>query len=323
MLDSVQLGRTGLQVSEIALGTWRFGRETEDGSYYTDQDTAIDLLDAYAQAGGRFIDTADLYGYGTSEKWIGEWLTERNRDEYVIASKIYYPTRDGAPNSSGLNRKHLRRQIDRILERLGTEYVDILYTHRFDDTPIEEFMRTLDGLVEEGKVHYLGTSTREANDGWKIAKANEIARREGYEPFTVSQPWYNLVNRHPEKKYFPACRDYGIGVVPFSPLAEGMLTGKYRRDDFPGDSRGANEDTFAERYVDDETFDIVDVVREVADEVGASPAQVSLAWLLDNDDVVSPIVGASSVEQLNENLEAANVSLTDAQYDRLADTMDN
>ena len=326
-LDHVSLGRTGLEVSEIAMGTWRFGRRLVDGEerydadgvVETDEERAYDLLDAYADAGGNFIDTADKYGDGRAERWIGNWLEDRDRLDYVIATKIHRPRRSGDPNAQGLNRRHLRRQIDTCLERLGTDYVDLLYCHRWDDdTPAEEFMRTLNGLVESGKVNYLGISSGRP-DAWKIVKANEIARREGYEPFTVTQPRYSLVDRAIDANYLPMCRDYGLGAVTWSPLAWGFLTGKYRRGDAGHeDSTAAEDRRFAERYLTDENFAALDVLRGVADEVDATPAQVALAWQLRHPDITAPIVGASTVEQLEENLGAADVSLSDDQFERLS-----
>ena len=318
-LDTVSLGRTGTQVSEIAFGTWRFGRENDEGEIEIGRDRAHDLLDAYADHGGRFIDTADMYGDGRSEEYIGDWLATRDREDYVIASKIYWPTRDD-PNGTGLSRKHLRRQIDLILDRLGTDYVDLLYTHRWDDdTPAEEFMRTLDGFVRDGKVNYLGTSTFEPN-AWKVAKANELADRRGYEPFTVAQPRYNAVNREIEGNYLDMCADYDIGVVPWSPLAGGFLTGKYSRDEEPpADSRAATDQQFVDSYLTPENFDVLEVVESVAAETDASPGQVALAWLLHHEQVTAPIVGARTVEQLEENLAAAEVSLTAEQFERIAD----
>jgi aryl-alcohol dehydrogenase-like predicted oxidoreductase len=318
-LDTVSLGRTGTKVSEIAFGTWRFGRENDEGEIEVGRDRAHDLLDAYADHGGRFIDTADMYGDGRSEEYIGDWLATRDREEYVIASKIYWPTRDD-PNGSGLGRKHLRRQIDLILDRLGTDYVDLLYTHRWDDdTPAEEFMRTLDGFVRDGTVNYLGTSTFEPN-AWKVAKANELADRRGYEPFTVAQPRYNAVNREIEGNYLDMCADYDVGVVPWSPLAGGFLTGKYSRNaEPPADSRAATDQQFVDSYLTPENFDALEVVEAVAGEVDAAPGQVALAWLLHHEQVTAPIVGARTVEQLAENVAAADVSLTAEQFERISE----
>ncbi len=316
-MDAVQLGSTGLRVSELALGTWRFGREDDAGTVEIDRERAVALLDTYADSGGRFIDTADMYGDGRAEEWIGEWLETRDRESFVVASKVYWPTRDD-PNGRGLGRKHLRRSLDRILDRLGTDYVDVLYTHRWDeDTPAEEFMRTLDGFVEDGRVHYLGTSTFEPN-AWRVARANELAERRGYEPFTVAQPRYNLVDREAVGNYLDMCDQYGLGVCPWSPLAGGFLTGKYDRDrSIPEGSRAAREDDFADRYFTDPNFRVLDALRAVADEVDAPPVAVALAWLRGQDTV--PIVGARTPSQLETTLSGAEVSLTESQHRRLTD----
>jgi len=321
-LDHVQLGNTGTAVTNVSFGTWRFGRETDAGDLEVDRERAHALLDAYADAGGTFIDTADVYGDGLSEQWIGDWLAHRDREEFVVASKVYWPTREDDPNGRGLGRKHLRRQIGRILDRLDTDYLDLLYIHRWDDdTPAREFVRTLDGFVREGTVHHLGASTLEPN-AWKVAKANELAAREGYEPFTVTQPRYSLATREIEPNYLPMCRDYDVGVCPWSPLAGGFLTGKYERGDGenpPAGTRAADDERFREVYLTAENFDLLDVVREVAEETGATPAQVSLAWLMHHDQVTAPIIGARTVDQLEENLAAADVSLSDDQFERLAE----
>ncbi|WP_224334823.1 aldo/keto reductase [Haloprofundus halobius] len=322
-LDTVPLGRTGTKVSELAFGTWRFGRENDDGEVEVGRDRAHQLLDAYADAGGTFIDTADMYGEGRSEEYIGDWLADRDREEFVVASKIYWPTSDH-PNGHGLSRKHLRNNVDEILDRLGTDYVDVLYVHRWDDdTPAREFMRTLDEFVRDGKVNYLGASTLEPN-AWKVAMANELADKRGYEPFSLSQPRYNVANREIEGNYLDMCDHYDVGVVPWSPLAGGFLTGKYSRDGTPPtDSRAANDQQFADSYLTPENFDALEAVEAVAEEVGATPAQVSLAWLLHHEQVTAPIVGARTTKQLEENLVASDISLTDAQFRRLADAKSN
>ncbi len=319
-LDFVPLGETGLQTSELQFGTWRFGRTTDEGNVEIDEDRAHELLDAYVDAGGRFIDTADVYGGGQAEEWIGDWLADRDREEYTVASKIYWQIRDGDPNSRGTNRKNLRHRAGKILDRLDTDYVDVLYIHRWDDeTPAREMMKTLNGLVEDGKVHYLGASTLQPN-AWKVAKANEIARREGWEPFTVAQPRYNLVNRETEGDYLEMTDHYGMAVCPWSPLGQGVLTGKYDRDAEPPEDSKASESQFFDRYLTEENFDVVDEVEAVANEVDATPAQVSLAWLSRHPSVTAPIVGARTVDQLEENLGAADVELSDEQFERLAET---
>lgn len=321
-LDAVPLGRTGTKVSEIAFGTWRFGRENDTGHVEVDRERAHELLDAYADDGGRFIDTADMYGNGRAEEYIGDWLQQRpdlDREDVVIASKLFWPTRKHGPNDRGLGRKHLRYSIDAILDRLRTDYVDLLYIHRWDDdTPVEEFMATLDGFVRDGKVHYLGTSTFEPN-AWKVAKANEIAAREGYEPFTVAQPRYNAVNREVEGSYLEMCADYDLGVIPWSPLAGGFLTGKYsRNEDPPEDSRGATDEMFRDSYLTDPNFDALEAIEDVAAQTEASTAQVSLAWLLEHDQVTAPIIGARTPEQLAENLAAADIDLSPDQFEAIA-----
>ena len=318
-LDAVPMTRTGLQVSEIAFGTWRFARETDEGRLEVGRETAADLLDTYAAAGGRFIDTADVYGDGESERWIGKWLRDYDRDEFVVASKVYFPTGDD-PNAGGLNRKHVRRQVQYSLERLRTDYLDVLYIHRWDEeTPARELMRSLNALVEEGKVHHLGASTLAPN-AWRVARANGIAYREGLEQFSVTQPRYNVVNREIEGEYLDFCRERGLDVASWSPLAQGFLTGKYDRDGgVPGDATASDTEGWEDRYLTGENFDALDVVRTVAEEVGATPAQVAIAWQLEHPQVTAPIVGARTVEQLEENLRAATVDLSADQFDRLSD----
>ena len=320
-LQTVSLGATGLQVSELALGTARFGAERDDGTEEVDRERAYELLDAYAEAGGNFIDTADVYGDGRAEAYVGEWLADRDREEFVVASKIYWPTRDD-PNGGGLNRKHLRRQLRRILQRLQTDYLDLLYIHRWDDeTPAEEFMRTLNEFVRDERVHYLGASNRDPN-AWQVAKANEIARREGYEPFTVAQIIYNLVDRQIEPEYLPMVADYDLGLMPFSPLAGGFLTAKYRRDEEPpADSRGAREERFRETYFTERNFDAIETVESVAEDVDASPTQVSLAWLLEQETVTAPVVGPRTTSQLESNVAAADLDLSEDAIERLDATI--
>ncbi|QZP39501.1 aldo/keto reductase [Halobaculum magnesiiphilum] len=320
-LEFVQLGGTGIQTSELQFGTWRFGKETEEGNVEIGEKRAHKLLDAYAEAGGRYIDTADVYGGGESERWIGDWLADRDRERYTIASKIFWQIRDGDPNSRGTNRKNIRHRIDALLDRLGTDYVDVLYIHRWDDqTDARELMKTLNGLVEDGKVHYLGASTLRPN-AWKVAQANEIARNEGWEPFTVLQPRYNLVDREIEGDYLEMARHEDLAVCPWSPLGQGFLTGKYDREDgLTGESRVAESSRFADAYLTEENFDVHDELDAVADEVDASPAQTALAWLMHRDGVSAPIVGARTTEQLEENLAAATIDLSEEQVDRLTES---
>ena len=317
-LGFVTLDGTGIQTSELQFGTWRFGRVNEAGEVEIDEERAHELLDAYADAGGRYIDTADVYGGGDCETWIGDWLADRDRERYTIASKIYWQIREGDPNSRGTNRKNVRHRLDALLDRLDTDYVDVLYIHRWDDdTDARELMKTLNGLVDAGTVHYLGASTLRPN-AWKVARANEIARAEGWEPFTVLQPRYNLVDREIEGDYLEFARQQGLAVCPWSPLGQGFLTGKYDRDAaVPEASKVAASTRFRESYLTEENFAVHDELDRVADEVGASPAQVALAWLRHRDGVTAPIVGARTVDQLAENLAAAAVDLSEDQLERL------
>ena len=320
-----RLGKTGLQVSPIALGTWRFGKEHEDsGVVETGRQEAHELLDAYAEAGGNFIDTANGYGRGDSERWIGEWLADRDREEFVIASKCYWS--DVSRFEDNLSAKNVRAEVEASLEKLDTDYLDILYLHRFDDeTPIERTLRTIDDLVSEGKVHYVGLSTA---DAWKLTKGLWKADVNNYEAFTVTQPQYSAVHREPVSEYLDVCADQDIAVCPYSPLHGGFLTGKYERvgeDEIeaPDGSRADITEHFEDWYLTDEAWDVLDEIRAVADEVEASPAQVSLAWLHAHEDLtIVPIIGARTTDQLEENLGAIEVELSDEQFARIDDAIE-
>jgi len=319
-MEYVRLGETGLEVSPIALGTWRFGLEHEEtGVVETDREDAHELLDAYAEAGGNFIDTANGYGGGDSERWIGEWLADRDREDYVVASKCFWS--DVSRFQENLSAKNVRAEVEGSLEKLDTDYLDILYLHRFDDeTPIEKTLRTIDDLISEGKVHYVGLSTA---DAWKLTKGLWKADVNNYEAFTVTQPQYSAVHREPVQEYLDVCADQNLAVCPYSPLHGGFLTGKYERVgedevESPDGSRGDIDEHFADWYLREEAWDVLDEIRAVADDVDASPAQVSLAWLLAHEDLtVVPIIGARTTDQLEENLGAIEVELTDEQFERI------
>jgi len=232
---------------------------TEAGNVEIDEPRAHELLDAYEAAGGRYIDTADVYGGGDCERWIGDWLAERDRERYTVASKVYWQIRDGDRTAAGRTARTSATASTPLLDRLGTDYVDVLYIHRWDDeTPAREMMKTLNGLVESGKVHYLGASTLRPN-AWKVARANAIARSEGWEPFTVLQPRYNLVDREVEGDYLEFARRRNLAVSPWSPLGQGFLTGKYDRDeDLPEEPKAAESTRFQEAYLTEENFDVHD-----------------------------------------------------------------
>ncbi|SFL08836.1 Predicted oxidoreductase [Halogranum rubrum] len=329
-MDYRRLGSTGTQVSELCFGTWRFGRET-NGVLETDREQAHELLDAFDAHGGNFIDTANVYGspHGTSEEYIGDWLAGREREDYVLASKVYFPF-DGwgepGPNDSGLGRKHIRAQIEGTLDRLGTEYLDVYYIHRWDDeTPIEETLSTLTELVDEGKVNYLGASTMAA---WQLTKALWKSDVEGLERFEVTQPLFHAAYRDDVADYLDVCADQDIAVCPYSPLAGGFLTGKYERADpddpkqvkAPDGSRGSFDDRFSNFYLSERGWEVLDAIRAVADENDATPAQVALRWLMDQEAFTCvPIVGARTTDQLEENVGAADVDLSTDQFERIAE----
>jgi aryl-alcohol dehydrogenase-like predicted oxidoreductase len=307
-----RLGSTGVEVSELCFGTWRFNVQ-HDETTETTREEAHELLDACEEHGVNFIDTANGYGDGKAEEWIGEWLDERDREDYVLASKVYWSqvSRFG----QNLSRKNIRAEIAGTLDRLNTDYLDLYYIHRWDDeTPIEETLRTLNELVREGKVHYLGASSMAA---WKLTKALWTSDVEGLERFEVTQPYFSAVGRDHAADYLDVCADQDLAVCPYSPLDGGFLTGKYERDaSAPEDSRGDLQDW--EDEWSDEQWATLDAVRSVADEEDATPAQVSLRWLMDQSEFTCvPIAGARTVDQLEENVGAVEVDLSDDQFDRI------
>ena len=312
-----KLGSTGLTVSELCLGTWRFNQRS-DGVVETDHDTAHELLDTFADRGGNFIDTAPGYGDTKSEEWIGDWLSERDREDFVVGSKVYY--NQHSRFDQDLSRKSIRTEIKHTLDRLGTDYLDVYYIHNWDpDTPIEETLRTLDKLVDDGLVNHLGASGTEA---WEFVKARWTSDVEGLEPIEIAQPLFNASYR-PQRR-LEMYADQDIGVCPFSPLAAGLLTGKYDRDaDSPEGSRGDlvgwdPAERFSERQ-----WRVLDAVEAVADELDATPSQVALRWLIDQREFTCvPIVGARTVDQLEENLGAVDVDLSADQFDRISASYD-
>jgi aryl-alcohol dehydrogenase-like predicted oxidoreductase len=309
-MEYTKLGATGLDVSQVCLGTWRFNSEAADGTVETTRAEAHDLLDAFAAAGGNFIDTANGYGGGESERWIGEWLADRDREEYVVASKVYWSQRSRF--GENLGRKNIRAEVEGTLERLDTDYLDIYYIHRWDDeTPVAETLHTLSRLVEEGKVHYIGAS---AMYPWQLTKALWRSDAENLERFTVTQPRFNAADR--PHQYLDVCADQDIAVCPYSPLERGFLTGKYGDSSAPEGSRAALNEWDLE--FSEKQWRVLGAVQSVADELDATPAQVALRWLVDQRAFTCvPIFGARTVEQLEENVAAVDVDLSAAQYDRI------
>ncbi|WP_104171168.1 MULTISPECIES: aldo/keto reductase [unclassified Cryobacterium] len=302
------LGNSGAVVSTYALGTMTFGAEA-------DQEMAHTLLDTYVEAGGNFVDTADVYSSGVSEEMIGSWLASHptEREQIVLATKGRFPMGTG-PNDRGTSRRHLNRALDDSLRRLGTDHVDLYQLHAWDAlTPLEETLRFLDDAIRSGKIGYYGFSNFL---GWQLTKAVYVARALGFTPPVTLQPQYSLLVREIESEIVPAALDAGLGLLPWSPLGGGWLSGKYRRDTDPTGATRLGEDpargmeAWGPRNKQERTWRIIDAVAEVAAEIGATSAQVSLAWLEVQPAVTSVILGARSVKQLAENLSAADVQLS-------------
>jgi len=308
------LGKTGLRVSELCLGTMTFGRETSEADSFR-------IMDRFVEAGGNFLDTADVYTRGASEDIVGKWLRTRRRDDVVLATKVRFAMGDG-PNDIGLSRKHILSGVKDSLRRLGTDYIDLYQVHAWDPrTPLEETLSTLNDLVREGLVRYIGASNFK---GWQLQKAIDLSRRNGWEPFVSLQPQYNLLCRATEYELIDVCVEEGLGVLPWSPLRGGWLSGKFTRgmERPPEDSRVAIAEQHGwgeswSRYNTDATWRVLDALYAVAEEAGKTPAQAAINWLLNRPGVTSPIIGARTIEQLEANLGAAGWSLSAEQMERL------
>ncbi|QLK26868.1 aldo/keto reductase [Natrinema zhouii] len=312
-MEYTRLGETGLEVSRLCLGCMNFG--SEQPWMVHDREQAHAVINRALELGINFFDTANVYSGGESEEILGEALADadRARSELVVATKVYGPMQEG-PNGQGLSRKHILDQADASLERLGTDYIDLYQIHRWDDeTPIEETLSALDSLVEAGKVRYIGASTMSA---WKFMKALHAADIDNYERFVSMQCEYNLVDRHEEANALPLCVDQDIGVVPWSPLAGGFLTGKYQRDEEPDSGRAATDEFMQKRFTE-ENWAVLERVRDIADAHDATPAQVALAWLLHMDVVDAPIVGPRTIDHLEDTVGALGVDLTDGELEQL------
>ncbi|GGT38596.1 aldo/keto reductase [Streptomyces chromofuscus] len=309
-----QMGNSGLLVSVIALGTMTFGGKDVFGQVgNTDVAGARRQIDMCLDAGINLIDTANMYSSGAAEEILGKALNGR-RDRVVLSSKVRLPMGDG-PNDEGLSRQHIVNQIEASLRRLDTDYLDIYHVHQWDGlTPLEETMQTLDGLVTAGKVRYLGVSNF---SGWQLMKALCVADAHGYQRFVSNQIYYSLESRDAEYELVPLSVDQGLGILVWSPLAGGLLSGKYRRDRQPENGRLLTEWSEPPVRDEDRLYDTIDVLVEVASDHGASPAQVALAYLLTKPAVAAVIVGARKDEQLADNLGAAELSLTPEDVDRL------
>jgi len=306
------LGASGLRVSAIGLGSWlTYGSSVQD-------DAARACLDRAYELGVNFFDTANVYGAGAAERTLGAWLADIPREKVVVASKVFFPMGDG-PNDRGLSRKHIMEQCDASLARLGLEYLDLYQCHRFDPSvPVDETLRALDDLIARGKVLYAGVSEWSAD---QIIAAVEVGERLGLRPLVSNQPQYSLLARAIERAVLPRCREMGIGQVVWSPLAGGVLTGKYRPGEPPpSGSRGADPSSnmFMDRVLTEGVLAAVKRLKEeVADPLGVSVAQLALAWVLSHDGVASAIVGATKVKQVEANVAAASLELDAGVIERI------
>jgi len=308
------LGRTGLKVSELCLGTMTFGREADEA-------TSFQIMDRFVAAGGNFLDTANVYSRGLSEEIIGRWLKGKRREDFVIATKVRWPMGEG-PNDVGLSRKHILASAEASLRRLGTDYIDLYQVHGWDGyTPLEETLSALDGLVRAGKVRYLGASNYMA---WQLQKAVDLSRLHGWEPFVCLQPLYNLLDRQIEWDLVEVCANEGLGIIPWSPLRGGWLSGKYHRGMAapPENTRvdAAEKGGWSEAwsaYNTERTWRILDELRAVAQELGKTPAQVALNWVKDRPGITAPIIGARNLAQLEDNLGCVGWQLSSEQAERL------
>lgn len=305
-MDYRFLGKTGLQVSELCLGAMTFGEDC-------DENASVQMLNRFVEVGGNFIDTANGYSRGLSEEILGRWLNGQCRDDLVIATKVRFGTEAG-PNKQGLSRKHILSAVEASLRRLQTDYIDLYQVHMWHPpTPLEETLSTLDGLVRSGKVRYIGVSNFAA---WQVQKAIDLSQANGWASFCCLQPLYNLLDREAEWELIPLCRNEGLGVIPWSPLRGGWLSGRYKRGMIgpePGSRvQRAEELHLSEAwsiYNNDHTWRVIDALFAVAADIDKTPAQVALRWLLQQPGVTAPIIGARNLQQLEDNLGAAGWSL--------------
>lgn len=313
------LGKTGLKVSELCLGAMTFG-------WTTSEEDSRQIMDRFVEAGGNFIDTADVYSGGVSEEIVGRWLKDKPRDQFVVATKVRFQMGE-SPNAVGVSRKHIMAAVEASLRRLGTDYLDLYQVHAWDPiTPLEETLSTLDTLVKQGKVRYLGASNFK---GWQLQKAIELSRQRSWEPFVCLQPLYNLLDRGVELELVDVCQNEGLGVIPWSPLRGGWLSGKYQRGMTAppagtrveiAENRGWGE-TFTD-YNTEHTWHLLDTLYTVTKEVEKTPAQVALRWLLQRPGVTAPIIAARVMAHLEDNLGASGWALTETQMVSLTTASD-
>ncbi|HEX9513150.1 MAG TPA: aldo/keto reductase [Puia sp.] len=312
-MEYVRFGNTGMMVSRLCLGTMTYGRPTERWPWALNEEQSRPFIKTALELGFNFFDTADVYTAGASEEVVGKALRDfAKRDEIVLATKVFNPMGPG-PNDKGLSRKHILSAIDASLKRLGTDYVDLYQIHRWDyDTPIEETMEALHDVVKAGKARYIGASSMYS---WQFAKAQFTADLHGWTRFVSMQPHYNLVYREEEREMIPFCVDQKIAVIPWSPLARGLLTGKRSKE--RNETERAKTDSFGKTLYSDSDFAVVDRVTEIAEQKGIPNAQVALAWMLSKSAVTAPIIGASKPGHIEDAVAALSVRLTPEEIGRL------
>jgi aryl-alcohol dehydrogenase-like predicted oxidoreductase len=309
-MEYIKFGNTGMSVSRIALGTMTYGVPTERWPWALNEEQSRPFIKQALALGINFFDTADVYSDGASEEVVGKALRDfAKRDDYVLATKVFNPmsTNKGV-NSKGLSRKHIMSAVDASLKRLGTDYIDLYQIHRWDyNTPIEETMEALHDIVKAGKALYIGASSMFS---WQLAKAQYTADLNGWTRFVSMQPHYNLIYREEEREMIPFCQDQNMAVIPWSPLARGLLTGNRSKE--RNETERSKTDAFGKSlYAIDSDFDIVNRVNEVAEQKGIPNVHVALAWMLSKPGITSPIVGASKIGHIEDAVAAVSVKLTD------------
>ena len=310
------VGKSGLKVSEIALGSWM-----TDLNGSTQEDVASETVKLAYEKGVNFFDCADAYSGGAAERFFGKVLKDYPRNELVISSKVYFPTGAGV-NDRGLSRKHIMENCERSLKNMNLDYLDLYYCHRYDEgTDLEETLRAMSDLVAQGKVLYYGVS--EEWGSARIEEAQKIIDKLGLYPISVIQPQYNMVDRYIEHEIMGTCRKYGIGITSFSPLSQGLLTGKYKKGQpYPEGSRATHQaDRQINNLLTDKNLTIVDELTKIADELGINPAILAMAWILQHPEISCVIVGASRPSQLENNIKASGFVIPQDAMDRIEDIL--
>jgi aryl-alcohol dehydrogenase-like predicted oxidoreductase len=301
-MDYKRLGASGVKVSQVCLGAMTFGREAEEK-------TSFEIMDFFAEQGGNFIDTANAYTAGASEQMVGKWMKARKcRDAVVLATKVY-GTMGPGPNDGGLSRRHIMAAVDDSLARLQTDYIDLYQIHRWDpNSPPEETLSAMSSLIDAGKVRYIGCSNL---TGWQLAQYLYLADLGGLARFVSIQPVYNALNRGIELEVLPLCKNQGIGVISYNPLAGGMLTGKYKRGgELPDGARLQAYEFYHRRYYTDLAFDVIEGFIAKAEEMGVTPAQLALAWAAGDPRITAPIIGARNIGQITDSLKGLDITLS-------------